>query len=137
MFDPGQKIGIVYFDLPFVLTDVPNWVKGSRVPDVMYFRAERFAEYTAKAPDWEDKPFVLIPDLVVEVISTNDSYSEVDEKVDRYLEDGVKMVCVVDPRRKVITVRGANSYAKLTVNDLFTGGDVIPGFELAVKAVFE
>jgi len=47
------------------------------------------------------------------------------------------MVWVVDPRRKVVTARGADSYAKLTSQDTLTGGDIIPGFALAVKAIFE
>jgi Uma2 family endonuclease len=135
--DPQEAVGSAFFEMPFVLTDTPDWVKGSRVPDLMFFRAERFAQYKAKITDWEDKPFILVPDLVIEVISANDSYTDVDEKVDRYLEDGVQMVWVVDSRRKIVTVRGATVYRKLTINDSLTGGDIIPGFEMPLKAIFE
>jgi Uma2 family endonuclease len=102
----------------------------------MYFRAEHFARYKQEMPDWGDKPFVLVPDIVVEVISANDSYSDVDDKVDRYLQDGVQLVWVVDPKRKTVTVRRANSYLKLTGSDILTVEDIIPGFKLAVSSIF-
>jgi Uma2 family endonuclease len=134
--DRSEQNGVVFFEAPFVLTITGDWVKGSRVPDVMYFRAERLAAYKNETPDWGDKPFVLVPDIVVEVISSNDSYSDVDNKVDRYLQDGVQLVWVVDPKRKTVTVRRINSYRKLKGSDILTGEDIIPGFKLAVSALF-
>jgi Uma2 family endonuclease len=77
----------------------------------------------------------MAPDLVIEIISENDHYSEVDAKVDRYLEDGVELV--VDPRQKTVTIRGHDLYKKLRVGDALTGMNVIPGFEMPVAAIFE
>jgi Uma2 family endonuclease len=57
--------------------------------------------------------------------------------VDRYPNDGVEIIWVVDPRQKCVTVRGRDSFRKLHLNDVLTGGDVIPGFEMPVKAIFE
>ncbi len=129
--------GVTYSELVYVLTYSSDWVKGSREPDVMFFRAERMAAYQAERPDWEELPFIIVPDLVVEIISKNDRYTEIDEKVDRYLNDGVKLVWVVDPRQKSVTLRGQNLFQKLHLNDTLTGGDIIPGFEMPVKAIFE
>lgn len=103
----------------------------------MFYRMERITAYKSEDPDWEDKPFVLVPDLVVEVISRNDKYTVVNARVDRYLEDGVQIVWVFDPKPKTIIVRTLDSYSKFTVKDTLTGGNVIPGFEIAVKAIFE
>jgi len=80
----------------------------------------------------------MVPDLAVEVISPGDSYSEVDEKVERYLNDGVRMVLVVDPQRRkvVVHVPNSNRPTHLTENDILSGGDVLPGFEVKVADIF-
>jgi len=132
-----KSLGEAYFEAAFVLTYQSDWVTGSRVPDILFVHAERLAAYIAAHPNWEDMPLVLVPDLAVEVISTNDHYSDVDAKVDLYLDDGVETVWVVDPKQKTVTVRGRDYYKKLKVGDVLTGGNVIPGFELAVEKIFE
>ncbi len=98
---------------------------------------ERIKKYKADDLKWADKPFLIVPDSVVEVISQNDRYVDVDAKVELYLEDGVEIIWVVDPKQKTVTVRGRDLYKKLKGGDVLTGGDVIPGFELAVQAILE
>lgn len=134
--DPQEELGTVYSELPFVLVYTADWVKGSRTPDVMYFRADRIAAYKANNPDWEEKPFVIVPDLVIEVISANDLYSEVDEKVDRYLDDGVQIVWVVDQKRKAVKVRRQDYSKTLHLDDKLSGDEIIPGFSIPVKTIF-
>ncbi len=136
-FNRQHGTGISYFEQSYVLTYSSNWVKGAREPDVMVYRMERIKKYKADDPKWADKPFLIVPDLVVEVISHKDRYVDVDAKVELYLEDGVEIIWVVDPKQKTVTVRGREYYKKLKVGDMLTGGDVIPGFELAVQAIFE
>lgn len=136
-FLAGRLLGEAYFEAAFVLTYQSDWVMGSRVPDILFVRAQRLADYITAFPNWEDMPLVLVPDLAVEVISTNDHYSDVDAKVDLYLDDGVEIVWVVDPKQKAVIVRGRDSYQKHKVGDMLTGGNVIPGFELAVAKIFE
>jgi Uma2 family endonuclease len=130
-------LGEVFTEAPFVLTDIPNWVKGSRVPDVMFYRSVRLAAYRENMPDWEDKPFVLVPDLVIEVLSPTDSYSDVTEKITRYLDDGVLLVWVVDakPRTVVVHVPGSPPQT-LHEGDTLKGGEVVPGFEMVVGRLF-
>ncbi len=136
-FLKDNPLGEAYFEAAFVLTYQSDWVTGSRVPDILFVRADRLKAYISANPNWEDMPLVLVPDLAVEVISTNDNYSDVDAKVDLYLEDGVEAVWVVDPKQKTITIRARDFYKKLHIDDTLTGGDVIPGFEMPVKAIFE
>lgn len=64
----------------------------------------RIQAYKAADPDWRKKPFVIVPDLGIEVISPGDSYIDVDEKVERYLSEGVKLVWVMNPRNRSVTV---------------------------------
>jgi Uma2 family endonuclease len=105
------------------------------------FRAERFNPYQEAIPDWKDKPYILVPDLVVEVVSPNDNLWGLDEKVDLYPADGVRLIWVIDPQRKEISVYtpaapNTRQQTNLKPGDTLTGGDIIPGFEIAVKAIF-
>ena len=131
-----RQLGVVYAEAPFVIMDVSDWVKGARVPDVMFITQERFAAYTAAHPDWEAKPLILVPDLVVEIISKNDLYSAVDAKVQRYLEDGVKVVLVVDPQRKKVALHEGQQQTNLTYSDTLTLAPLLPEFSTPVSAIF-
>ncbi len=134
-----NNLGQAFMETTFVMpdSDDPNWVKGSRIPDLMFINSERLAYYEAHMPDWENKPLILVPDLVVEIVSPTDSYSDIDRKVDGYLRDGVSLVWIIDPRRKKVNVVKTNSQIRLSVDDMLTGNDVIGGFEIPVAAIFE
>jgi Uma2 family endonuclease len=138
-FVEAHKLGEVVTEIPFVLSDESNWVKGSRVPDIMFVLAERIAAYKAQTPDWRKKPLVLVPDLVVEIVSPTDRYSEVQKKVARYLTDGVQMVWVVDPEQRTVVVyrAGSNQQTRVTENESLDGGEIIPGFTISVASIFE
>lgn len=130
--------GKVYMEVPFVLEDKSDWVKGSRIPDVMFYRQERLNNHDETVEDFEDKPFILVPDIVVEVISPTDAYSDVERKAELYLEDGVKIIWVVDPKRKTVkeyTPQNPDGTTKRD-DDMLFGGDVAEGFELKVSEIF-
>lgn len=131
-------IGIVFSEAPFALTDSTDWVKGSRVPDVMFYIAERWTAYIHSMPDYLEKPFVLVPDLCVEIVSAHDHYADVDAKVDRYMADGVKVVWVMNPRSRTVAVytQGSDQVTRLTADATLTGGDLIPNFALPLKEIF-
>ena len=103
-----------------------------RCPDVAFVTAGRLPEIT--------KGFLrLAPDLAVEIISPGDLYTEVVEKVDEYLQAGVRLVWVIDPRRKTVRIYRPAGQAQLTLGlvDELDGEDVIPGFKLPVARLFE
>lgn len=126
----------VYFETPYVLVYSSSWVKGARVPDIMVYRADRLAAYKQQDSEWNKKPFVLVPDLCIEVVSQNDIYTEVDEKVSRYLADGVLLVWVLNPRTESVYTHQQGSVGKLTDADMLEGGSIVPGFKVAVKDIF-
>ncbi|MBN8633953.1 MAG: Uma2 family endonuclease [Anaerolineae bacterium] len=137
-FVKPQRLGEVYTEAPFVLMDARQWVKGSRIPDVMYVSAENLARFMTSVNDPKHKPFVLVPEIVVEIISPTDKYTEVSEKVDAYLNDGVLLVWVADLRTKTIKVHQPDKLPfTLRGEDKLTGGEVIPGFEVIVSSLFE
>jgi hypothetical protein len=72
------------------------------------------------------------------VISAGDSYSEVEEKVFAWLEAGTKMVVVVNPRQRSATVyKSPTDIIALAEADALAGGDIVAGFVLAVREIFE
>ncbi|MDX2140777.1 MAG: Uma2 family endonuclease [Chloroflexota bacterium] len=85
-----RKLGRVFSEATFTLPGSysSNWVKGSRISDVMCYAGTRFEEYEAQTPNAGVRPLELIPDLVVEIISPADKYSDVNRKVEVYLKDG-------------------------------------------------
>lgn len=129
-FCAAKALGEVYQESPFILTDDSQWVLGSRVPDVMFYEASRWASYTESSPDWGDRPFVLVPDLAVEVVSPTDRYSDIQKKVEGYLVDGVQLVWVVDPARRTVAVYQAGHFDTLAEKDTLSAADILPGFSL-------
>lgn len=127
---------VVYTEMPVVVEDAPNWVKGSRVPHLMIYGQARLADYKTRTPDWKAKPFVLIPDLCVEVVSATDSYTDVEAKVESYLSDGVRLVWVINPRLKAITAHSSATIIRLTEDQALDGNDVLPGFSIPLRNLF-
>ena len=63
--------------------------------------------------------------------------TEVEEKVEEYLNAGARAVWVVDPRRRTITdYRSSADITILTENDRLDGTDIIPGFSCPLAEVF-
>lgn len=136
-FCTTRALGEVFTELPYALTYNSNWVKGSRVPDVMFFAGERWKKYTDQTKGWMDIPFLIVPDLVIEVVSANDRYSEISDKVELYRADGVKLIWVVDPFRKRVTVHAGEFYRTLGQGEILDGSEVLPELAVALDTLFE
>jgi Uma2 family endonuclease len=139
-FTITYKLGEAFSETTFILPDAydSDWVTGSRTPDVMLILADPLAEFRAKWTNWYERPYPIIPALVVEVISPTDKYSDVDAKVDLYRADGVPLILVVDPQRRKVAVyeNGSEQPTFFHPGGTLSGGDVLPGFVLAVSDIF-
>jgi Uma2 family endonuclease len=126
----GNNLGKVYIaEAGFKIASNPDHV---RAPDVAFIRRERVEEIGDTAGFWPGAP-----DLVVEVISRSDTYIEVEEKVFDWLEAGTRVVVVVNPRRRTVTVsRSLADVVVLTEEDTLDCGDVVPGWKMPVKEIF-
>ena len=113
----------------FLLARNPGTV---RAPDIAFVSAERFA------PHANDTGFLpLAPDLVVEVVSPHDRYSEVQEKIDAWLQAGTLVVLVADPRRQTMRrIDATGGTQTFRLGDTLTLPGLLPGWELAISAVF-
>lgn len=131
--------GIARMEMVYVTEDKMDWVKGAKVPDVMYIQQERLDEYYATQKDYKQKPLILVPDIVVEVVSPTDIYTDVNRKVRAYLSDGVKIIWVIDPELKTVAEYTQENHGALmkNENDMLSGGDVAEGFELKISEIFQ
>ncbi len=132
-----ESVGHVFFRLPYVLLNEKGFIQNARLTEVQFIRNERLTAYKQAIPNRRDLPTMIVPDIAVNVLPYDGKIVETDRKFDHYLQDGVEIIWVVDPKQKTVTVRGQGSYQKLKIGETLTGGAVIPRFELAVQAIFE
>ena len=104
-----------------------------RAPDASFVRAER----EDAAPD-TDGFFPGPPDLAIEVISFDDLYMDVVEKVEDWLAAGALAVVVAKPHsRKVEIYRSPKDMAALNEDDVLEIQDVVPGWRMSVSEIFK
>ena len=127
----ANSLGRVYAgDTGYLISSDPDTV---RAPDAAFISRERLEETGETDGYWPGAP-----DLVVEVISPNDRYTEVEEKVAEWLEAGARMVIVVNPRRRSVRVhRSLSDVIDLTEGDVIDGANVVPGWTLPISEIFE
>lgn len=96
-----------------------------RAPDAAFISNERLVKRNSSS--YLD----IAPELVVEVLSPDDRWSEVTEKIQDYFDAGVARVWIVDPK-----ARKLHAYRSPTESELFGEGqvladeEVLPGFRL-------
>ena len=100
-------------------------------PDVAFLSA-------ARIPDDLRKASPIPPDLAVEVVSPSDKLYSVIEKAFAYLNAGTRLVWVLEPVAKTVTVyRSESDFQTFKSPDTLTGEDVIDGFSCQVAEFFE
>ena len=126
----ANKLGIVYAaETGFLIHQNPDTV---RAPDVAFVNQQRVATAGEVEGYW-----VGAPDLVVEVVSPSDSVGYVEDKVEQWIEAGSRLVWVVSPKLRTVTVyRSLTDVTTLTEKDTLDGDDVVRGFKLNVAEIF-
>jgi len=128
----ANGLGRVYAaETGFKISSDPDTVLA---PDAAFISSERLASVGEVEGYWPGAP-----DLAVEVVSPNDRHTEVTEKALAWLEAGCRMVLVVDPKRKVVTVYRSRDDIRLldaAAGDEIDGADVIPGWRLPLEELF-
>lgn len=126
---PRQLGTLVGSDTGIWLERDPDTV---REPDIAYISAEKML-LDADIPGYSE----VVPDLVVEVRSPNNSLREIREKALMWLDFGVHLVWVAHPEARTVDVYGiGSSVLTLTEDDTLDGGEVLPGFSCSVRDIF-
>lgn len=127
----SNRLGAVYAaETGFLLRRSPDTV---RAPDLAFVVLAR-----ASAARDERGFFPGPPDLAVEVVSPNDSFTEVEEKVFEWLGSGAAAVVILDPRRRYVSIyRGKADIQVLGESDTLDLSFVVPGFSVSIQELFE
>ncbi len=125
-----NNTGAVYAaETGFLISTNPDTV---RAPDVAYVSQKRLDEVGKVGGYWPGAP-----DLAVEVVSPGDTYTEVEEKAIEWLEAGALMVLALNPRKRSVTVyRSLNDITIINEDAILDLNDIVPGFKVAVKDIF-
>jgi len=128
-FLEANRIGTVTAETGVQTEEDPDTVRG---PDVSFWSFERVPEGTVPEV-YPDVP----ADLCVEVRSPSNTTKKLHEKAAEYLRAGVRMVWVVDPEDRSITVfRKPGRGTTLWGDEVLEGEDVLPGFACPVSQFF-
>jgi Uma2 family endonuclease len=106
------------------------------MPDVGYISRGRMAQMPSRE-------VLMPPDLAVEVKSPTDSYKGLQRKARKYLRAGTKIVWIVYPEDRSVDVclpdesePDGMRIREISIDGTLDGGDVLPGFTLAVRDIF-
>ena len=105
-----------------------------RAPDVAWISNERIAETTPE----DQKRFIhACPDFVIELLSESDTLWELQDKMEKYRKNGVRLGWLIDKKkRKVHIYKPLQSVDIQSFNKKLSGEDVLVGFELDLTQIF-
>lgn len=126
-----KKSGRVYpSDTDFVLGGTPDDIQLHRRPDVAYVQNARVVPSAGYV--------YVVPDLVIEIISPTEKPYKIRQKLREYIDNGVQQVWQVFPDDHEIVVNLPDGTARTyREGDIISGGNLLPGFTLAVTNVFD
>lgn len=128
-----RQLGSVGVEVGFVLSRDPDTV---RAPDVHFVRASRLPGGRMPRGFFEGPP-----DLAVEVVSPDDTDSELATKLSQYFRAGVLRAWVVRPELQTVTVHypdgNAHTFEAGATLSSHDAGFEVDGFALDVASLFE
>lgn len=102
-----------------------------RSPDAAFIARSRLPE------GWdvgEDEFCEIVPDVAIEIRSKTDNLTQLQEKMEEYIENGVKLGWLIDrANRRAFVYRADGSITQYRENATLEGEDVIPRFTLALQ----
>lgn len=125
----AKRLGSVMVETGYRLATDPDTV---RSPDVSFLAADKIPP-TGLPEGFISGP----PDLAVEIVSPNDTATEIQAKVQDYLTHGAQLVWVIYPQQRLVVVYRPDGTAK-TVHeaDTLTAAPLIPDFSCQVAQIF-
>ncbi len=149
---PGVKHGEVCLNAGSILRDfvkkhglgrvVSNdtFIRTATDPDSYRGADITFISYSVLPQDQEspDGPLERAPELVIEVRSPTDRLNRMTAKATEYLEAGVAVVVILDPKTESAAAFRIDELPQRFSNgDALTFADILPGFTTPVRAFFE
>jgi Uma2 family endonuclease len=102
------------------------------VPDLTYISYERLPK------SWKrNEACPAVPELVIEIISPDQTMKEFEDKAKDYFAAGVSRVWVVDPEGISIRVFFPDGSSQVYTNTMPILDSILPGLELTTRQIFE
>jgi Uma2 family endonuclease len=143
---PGGEHGEI---AGIILSALLTFVRKHKLGRVFVESGFRLGAGSVLSPDVSFVPFASLPDgraprafiegtptLAAEVVSPGDLWSEVEDKVQLYLEAGTEVVWIVDPKTESVTVRTKSNSRVYPKTETLPGEPILPGFKLPLKEIF-
>lgn len=127
---PAPRGEVLTGDAAFRLMREPETTVGI---DLAYINAEISARFA-------DDVFLIDnpPILAVEILSPSDTHEDVVEKIQLFLESGSRVVWILDPDLRTVTVhRSGAEPAFFTASQELSGDPELPGFRVKVADLFD
>ncbi|WP_330202844.1 Uma2 family endonuclease [Cyanobacterium sp. Dongsha4] len=104
---------------------------GDRSPDVAWVSREKWDSLTIE----EKKKFPpLCPDFVIELRSESDRIKPLQEKMQEYLDSGLRLGWLINPQDREVEVYQPERTVEIySMRCLLLGKDVLPNFELEIN----
>ncbi len=111
---------------------LPN--KANRSPDVSWIKQERWDSLTSEQ---REKFIPLAPDFALELLSPSDSLVNVRAKMREYLDNGVNLSWLINPKAKQVEIyRLGRDVELLDSPQSISGEDILPNFTLDLTDIF-
>jgi Uma2 family endonuclease len=110
---------------------LPN--NANRSPDVSWISIER---WNALTDSQKEKFPPITPDFVLELMSPTDTRKETQSKMQEYIENGARLVWLLDRRANIVEIYRQNQVVEVLNNpDLLSGENVLPEFSLDLRSL--
>ena len=124
LWNSQTKLGKVFSSSTIFI--LPNG--GKRSPDVAWIANQRWASLTTEE---QEKFAPICPDFVIELRSRTDSLSQLQEKMQEYLDSGLRLGWLIDPQNQQVEIYRQNQPQEIvSLPTTLSGEDVLPGFTL-------
>ena len=108
---------------------LPNGAK--RSPDVAWVKSDRWESLTLEE---QEKFPPLCPDFVIELRSRTDSLSQLQEKMQEYLNSGLQLGWLINPQEQQVEIYRPNQAIEIVqLPTILSGEKVLPGFILDIS----
>jgi Uma2 family endonuclease len=103
----------------------------NRSPDAAWVKLERWEALT---PEERVKFPPLCPDFVIELRSRTDTLKPLQEKMQEYLDNGLRLGWLIDPQNNRVEIyRPSQPVEVSSLPAILSGEDILPGFELPLE----
>jgi Uma2 family endonuclease len=124
----NRQTGLGYTFSSSTIFKLPNG--SDRSPDAAWIKKER---YSALTPEQKRKFPPIAPDFVIELRSATDDLKTLRQKMQEYIDAGVKLGWLINPQQQQIEIYRLGKDAELrNLPTELLGEEILPGFSLSL-----